>query len=126
MMVQSYQSSKEEKAIVRCADCGFLQVKRPKSDSYSFEDVPRLRRDSPDPQWLYCFKQVLSFGEKSHLDHRECDAFRKWNPGLSAKEHVMLEELRDQQRRQARLTILLSLLTTGAVVLMGLLNYFGK
>ena len=38
----------------------------------------------------------------------------------------MLEELRDQQRRQARLTILLSLLTTGAVVLMGLLNYFGK
>ena len=84
---------------------------------------------------LVCFKEEPDFAREATCRPRCCKSYYSWNPGHSPKEHAMLE-LREQElqaqkaegradRRVMRLALGVSIVSLIAVIILGLLNYFG-
>ena len=115
---------------IRCADCGFLQTA-----SVAGKLVPPsrpTRETHQGPAYFGCFRQVADFDRDAVRAGRDCLEFMEWEPGLNAKEHFDVKEIRLEQKRLTKragrdrlITLAVGLATILSVVGMGLLNYFG-
>ena len=84
---------------------------------------------------LVCFKEEPDFDREAICRPRDCKSYYSWNPGYNPKEHAMLElheqELQAQKaegradRLVMRLALGVSIVSLIAVIILGLLNYFG-
>ena len=111
--------------MVKCSECGYLT-------RYAQPSLPEVahwieRRDPDYPS--ACFRQVADFNSESVDIERKCDKFIIYTPGFPPKEHFEMqetqtarEEIREQNRKQLRVTYIVGIGTAVAVVVMGILN----
>ena len=119
---------------VRCSTCGFLT-------RYLDSSIPEIRGDDRrDPFRKACSRAVSEFVAERLLDERDCVKYIEYSEGYNPEEHLRMLPLLELQKRtdeQAKrthrtqkwgigTTLGVGVLTTLAVVAMGLLNYCGS
>ena len=121
---------------VKCTDCGFL-CSTDLEDPHAVFTPGRKVRDAPKSylkRYGQCLRQVAEFDPRYIQRERYCDEFTPWIAGIGAKEHLEMQQIREDQRRQQKrqqivtvtVTVAMGLLATAAAVGVGLLNYFSR